>query len=211
MLTLTPTLTLTVTLSFPLGTFDLTYVICPISLEHDELDLLTGPTYACFAQGIPPALRKKVLGESYLTKLAESGVKLGEKERPGSSKAKKGGDKAPPKGKEPKAGAKKAADGQSAGVNPFVYDPDGIVATPVSDVPLVLGAFTISPRIGIVQPGQAVGIDMVFDPRVGSDLARERLRFCISGADDNDISTKLISQVRVRVRVPSYIMCNHLK
>ena len=48
----------------------------------------------------------------------------------------------------------------------------------------MVGAFTILPRIGHCAPGDAVGIDMKFDPN-GIDKARETVRICISGVDPN--------------------------
>eukprot|EP00606_Chrysophyceae_sp_TOSAG23-5_P000584 GSChrysophyteH2.ASY1.ANO1.693.1 assembled CDS len=62
--------------------------------------------------------------------------------------------------------------------------------------PLVVGAFKITPRIGRVSPGETVGIDMTFDPN-GCDLARERLRVCISGVDPNDNAAQVLRNFEV--------------
>jgi hypothetical protein len=169
------------------GTFDLTYVICGALSEHDELDVLDGPSYASLAQGIPPALRVQVLGEDYLSKLAKFGVKI-ERNKSGIEGGK---EKERGNSKRPLTAAKKAADGQQA-VNPLVFDPDGITTGPVAETPLVVGAFTIRPKLGIVQPGQVAGIDMTFDPN-GCDAARERLRMVVSGSDMNDSLSKVVA------------------
>ena len=75
--------------------------------EHDELDVLDGPSYACLAQGVPPAMRASVLGDKYLLKLANLGVKLEKQTSAVRGSAKGGKDKSKNDLKRPKT-----ADGQ---------------------------------------------------------------------------------------------------
>eukprot|EP00605_Chrysophyceae_sp_TOSAG23-4_P000636 GSChrysophyteH1.ASY1.ANO1.717.1 assembled CDS len=73
---------------------------------------------------------------------------------------------------------------------------DALDAPALASDPLVVGAFKITPRIGRVSPGETVGIDMTFDPN-GCDLARERLRVCISGVDPNDNAAQVLRNFEV--------------
>ena len=162
--------------------FDFTYVVCGAMAEHDELDLLDGPSYSSVALGIPPACRSKVLGDNYITKLSTFGIKCVESEvqRPSTSPAKRS------KQENKKHENFKSSKGDGINnSNPCVYDPDGIPSLPLSESPLIVGAFNISPRIGTVSPGQIINIDIVFDP-TSCENAKEKLRFYITGTNEKD-------------------------
>ena len=153
--------------------FDFTYVICPKSSETDELDILDKAALGCYAFATPAARRVLELGEDF-------------KERLGGGAA-----AAPAKGGK---GAPAAA--VSSGGNDLVSDPDALPAGDLPTDPLVVGAFKISPRVGRVAPGETVGIDMTFDPN-GSDLAREKLRVCISGVDPDEPLSQVLRSFEV--------------
>ncbi|RYG69380.1 hypothetical protein EON64_02860, partial [archaeon] len=70
-------------------------------------------------------------------------------------------------------------------LNPLVQDPDNLALGALPSDPLVVGAFTIHPRIATVLPGQSISIDVKFDPS-GCETVKEKLRICISGANPND-------------------------
>jgi len=153
--------------------FDFTYVICPKSSELDELDILDKPALACYAFATPAARRIMELGENF-------------KERLGGGAA-----AAPAKGGKGAPAAAPASLG-----NPLVADPDALPAGDLPVDPLVVGAFKIHPRVGRVAPGETVGIDMTFDPN-GSDLAREKLRVCISGVDPDEPLSQVLRSFEV--------------
>ena len=156
------------------GQFDCTFVVCAKAAEVDELDALDAAVLSAYAFGIPAALRPAELGDGYMERLGKGGA---------------AGKAAPPaKGKDAKGAA---AAPVSGGGNPLVTDPDGLVAAPAPDAPLVVGAFSVSPRIGSIAPGQVVGIDIKFDP-AGCDVSKEKLRICYSGADIKDTLTQTI-------------------
>ena len=73
----------------------------------------------------------------------------------------------------------------------YFYDPDELEPGAAPEDPLTLGAFTVSPRVGMCAPGEVIGIDVRFDPN-GCDIAKERVRICISGVDPNQQSSKVI-------------------
>lgn len=141
--------------------FDFSYVICGKSSEHDELDILDAPALAAYAYGIPAACREAELGDNYKERMADGG-------------GGKGG-KTPAKGKGGDVSA-------SSGTNPLVVDPDELELGAIPEDPLVVGAFTVHPRVGIAAPGETIVIDVTFDPN-GHDIARESMRLCISGVD----------------------------
>jgi hypothetical protein len=162
------------------GNFEFLYVICPARAEVEELDTLDNPAFSCYAFNVPPALRKGELGENYLERLG-SGV--------GSTdlgKGSKGKDaKPPPKGgKAPAAGAGVGEGGKGSN-NTLAFDPDALSLGPVPTDALTIGSFRINPRIGVVQPGQSVGIDATFDPS-GCGTVHEKLRICITGINPKD-------------------------
>eukprot|EP01032_Pedospumella_encystans_P008479 gene8479-10061_t len=166
------------------GAFEMTYVVCPAIVEHDELDSLDAGAFACYAQATPQALRAGELGETYVTRV-------------------KGGDGGDAKGKGAKKEAKPPAKGKGAPVaaptaalNPLVVDPDELPPGSLPEDPLVVGAFTVTPRIGVVQPGQSVSIDMKFDPS-GCETVKEKMRLCVSGADPKDALTTTVKTFEV--------------
>ena len=151
--------------------FEITYVVMPISAEHDEIDDLDSAAFSSYAFGVPAAMRAKELGEEYLKRVGGGSV---------DAKGGKKDAKPPAKGK----GAPLDAPPTST-LNPLVQDPDNLpLPAPPTD-PLVVGAFTIHPRVATVQPGQAISIDMKFDPS-GCETVVEKLRICVGGADPND-------------------------
>lgn len=157
--------------------FEITCLICPAIVEHDELDDLDNATFAAYAFAVPAAMRSQELGENYLRRLnpSEQGGKGAKKEKPATGKG---------KGKE--------ADLPKSTLNPFVQDPDNLPCVPLPIDPLVVGAFTIHPRITTVLPGQSISIEVKFDPS-GCDVAKEKLRICISGANPVDALTKILT------------------
>ena len=156
--------------------------MCGAVPEHDELDKLDGPAYITVARGVPYSSRLKVLGENYLSKLAALGMKTekvaGPGVRPPTAKSKNKSDAK-------KVDAKSVKMGDNSVGNLLLYDPDGIPAVAVGETTLIVGAFSVSPRIGVLSPGQVVGIDITFNP-VGCDAVREKLRFVLTGTDEND-------------------------
>lgn len=157
----------------------MTYVVCGVSPDNDELDRLDGPAYSTVARAVPFNLRSKILGENYLAKLSGFGLKI--EKRPPTAKVSKG------KTESRKTDQKVVKMGESVtcGGNPYVFDPDSIPTVTVTETPLMVGAFSVHPRMGIVGVGQVVGVDITFDP-TGCDSVRERLRFVISGTDEGD-------------------------
>lgn len=154
--------------------FEVTYVIMPAIAEHDEIDDLDAAAYAAYAVAVPAALRSKELGDNYLNRIGGGGG--------GAAGGKKEAAKAPAKGK---AGAGVAVEVAASTLNPLVKDPDSLTLGALPTDPLVVGAFTVHPRIATVQPGQSVSIDMKFDPS-GCETVKEKLRICVSGADPKD-------------------------
>ena len=156
--------------------------MCGALPEHDELDKLDGPAYITIAKGIPYSSRIKVLGENYLNKLSVLGMKTekvaGPGVRPPTAKSKGKLDSK-------KVDAKSVKMGDNNVGNVLLFDPDGIPAVSAGETSLIVGAFSVSPRIGVISPGQVVGIDITFDP-VGCDAVREKLRFVLTGTDEND-------------------------
>ena len=167
------------------GSFEFTYVICPAQAEIDEIDSLDAAAFGCYAQAVPQAIRSDELGEGYLERIKGGAGAAGGKPVP----AAKG--KAPP----PKKGAPVVATPTSS-LNPLVVDSDELPVGVLPDDPLVVGAFTVLPRIGTVLPGQTVNIDMKFDPS-GCDTVKERMRLCISGVDPKDASSQVIKTFEV--------------
>jgi hypothetical protein len=161
--------------------FEVTYVIMPASAETEEIDVLDNSAFAGYAYGVPAAIRAKELGEQYL-KRAGGGV---------PDKGAKKDAKPPAKGK----GAP-VVEAPTSTLNPLVKDPDNLQTPTLPSDPLVVGAFTIHPRIATVQPGQAVSIDMKFDPS-GCVTVKEKLRICVSGADPNDPLTQVVRTFEV--------------
>ena len=161
------------------GKFDFTFVVCAAQSEIDEIDSLDPKAFACYAYGTPAALRKNELGENYLEKVGGAGA--------GGKDAKA----APAKGK----GAPAAATPSSTS-NPLVQDPDSLAEAAVPDDPLVVGAFTILGRVGVVQPGATGFFDMKFDPS-GSQGTKEKLRICITGIDHHDAPAQLLRSFEV--------------
>eukprot|EP01038_Epipyxis_sp_PR26KG_P004323 gene4323-6124_t len=160
------------------GSFEMAYVVCPAIAEHDEIDSLDLPAFSCYAYATPAGIRSDELGEHYKDRLQQNAGAGG-----------KGGK--PAKDAKPAAKGKGAAEAPTSTLNPLVEDPDGLALGPVPTDPLVVGAFTIFPRVGIIQPGQSIGIDMKFDPS-GCATVKERLRMCLSGADPQDSLTKVV-------------------
>jgi len=163
------------------GKFDFTFVVCAAQSEIDEIDTLDAKAFASYAYATPAALRKKELGENYLEKVGAAGAAGGGKD----AKA------APAKGK----GAPVAAAGPSSS-NPLVQDPDALGEPVAPDDPLVVGAFTILGRVGVVQAGATGFFDMKFDPS-GSQGTKEKLRICISGIDHQDAPAQLLRSFEV--------------
>ena len=159
------------------GKFDFTFVVCSAQSEVDEIDSLDPKAFACYAYGTPAALRNKELGDNYLEKVGATGGK--------DAKA------APAKGK----GAPAAATNSSSS-NPLVYDPDGLTEVIVPEDPLVVGAFTVLGRVGVVQAGATGFFDMKFDPS-GSQGTKEKLRICITGIDHQDTPAQLLQSFEV--------------
>jgi hypothetical protein len=154
-----------------------------VSPESDELDRLDGPAYSTVARAVPFNLRSKVLGDNYLAKLSGFGLKIEKQSaRPHTAKVTKGKNES--KKIDPKV--VKMGESSACGGNPYVFDPDSIPAVSVAETPLVVGAFSVHPRVGIVGVGQTVGVDVTFDP-TGCDSVRESLRFVISGTDEGDL------------------------
>ena len=152
------------------GQFDFTYLICGSSSEQDELDSIDNSLFGVYAYGTAPALREIELGKSYMDRLGAGAI---------DPKAKGKDAKPPAKGK----GA--APEPTSTNKNNFVYDPDNLPVVSPPEDPLVISAFKVFPRIGVVQPGQSVPIDIKFDPSSCS-VAKETLRICITGIDPKD-------------------------
>lgn len=158
------------------GAFDIAYVVTPVQAEHDEIDTLDDASFAAYTFSTPPALRKAQLGENYLERVAKGGGKA-----------------APPPKKDAKKGAAVEADPTK---NLLIFDPDNMNAMPIPENPLTIGAFNVSPRMAVIQPGQRISIDIKFDPS-GCNTARERLRFCITGVDANDAPSLLLKSFEV--------------
>ena len=163
------------------GKYEFCYVICPATSEESEIDALDARSFACFAYSLPASIRQAVLGENYLQRLSEStgmitAAATGKASAKGS--APKGKDSAPPVL-------------PVLPWNQLVVDPDNLPNTELPVDPLVVGAFTILPRIAVVQPGQACEVDISFDPS-GCSVAREKVRVFIAGADFDDIASQTI-------------------
>jgi hypothetical protein len=158
------------------GNFEFVYVICPSRAEVEELDALDNGAFSCYSYNVPAALRKSELGDNYLQRLGAGGV---------DPKGGKGKEKAPPAKGAKGAPAAGAAEGSKGSSNPLVYDPDSLSAGAVPTDALTIGSFRISPRIGVVQPGQSIGIDATFDPS-GCGTVHEKLRVCITGVNPKD-------------------------
>lgn len=161
------------------GKFDFTFVVCAAQSEIDEIDSLDAKAFACYAFATPAALRKKELGESYLEKVGAAA---------GGGKDAKA---APAKGK----AAPSAPSGPSSS-NPLVQDPDALGEPTAPDDPLVIGAFTILGRVGVVQAGATGFFDMKFDPS-GSQSTKEKLRICITGIDHQDTPAHLLRSFEI--------------
>eukprot|EP01034_Spumella_vulgaris_P022205 gene22205-28319_t len=163
------------------GNFEITYVMCPAISEHDEIDSLDAAAFGCYAFATPAAMRAPELGDEYMKRVSGGGDAGGK----GKKEA-----KAPAKGK----GA--VVETNTSTLNPLVQDPDSLVLGTLPTDPLVVGAFTVGPRIGTVQPGQFVGINMKFDPS-GCATVKERLRLCISGVDPKDTLSQIIKSFEI--------------
>lgn len=157
--------------------FEITYVVMPAMAEHDEIDDLDNSAFSAYAFASPAALRSKELGENYMKRIAPADPKAaGKKDAKPASKGK---------------GTAPVEAIPTSNLNPLVQDPDQLAATSMPTDPLVVGAFKIHPRIATIQPGQAVSLEMAFDPS-GCETVKEKLRLAISGADPNDPLTQTV-------------------
>ena len=136
------------------------------------------------ARNTPYHHRPRVLGYNYLSKLNGLGAKIEKQTGPPNSKLSKGKIDAK------KVDFKNLKVGESVCNNVYVYDPDGIAAVTIPDTVLRVGAFTISPYIGIIGPGQVAGVDITFDPS-GCETVNEKLRFVVCGSDESDSSNQV--------------------
>ena len=162
------------------GNFEFTYVICGAMAEVEEIDTLDPHTFACFAYATPPARRLNDLGENYKERYTE-----GSSGSTGSAGASKGKKDAPKKS----APAAKGAPPTEMTHTRRVFDPDELTEVPLPENKLEIGSFSAFPRIGVVQPGESVGIDIMFNP-AGCRTVRERLRACLSGIDEKSVSAQ---------------------
>ena len=158
------------------GAFEFTYVICPAVAETDELDILDRSAFLYYAYNTPAALRNSLLGENYLERLYPGGVKAAKKEGKGASKKEKEVQFSTSKG--------------------LVIDPDQITLEAAPEDSLKVGFFTISSRVGLVQPGQTAGFEIAYDPQ-GSGISREKLRICITGVDPSDNVTRSLQDFEI--------------
>jgi hypothetical protein len=152
------------------GSFPFTFVICPSLAEHEEIDVLDQGAYSAYAFAMPPGLRKLELGDNYMSKVGARNTS--------SAAAKK-------KIASPKPGTSYFQH------NASVYDPDSLSPVTLPTDPLQIGAFVITPRIGTLEPGQRLTVDVKFNPKV-CDVMKERLRFFISGINPNDSNSMVI-------------------
>jgi hydrocephalus-inducing protein len=136
------------------------------------------------ARNTPYHHRAKLLGDNYLSKLNTLGAKIEKQTGPLNTRLSKG------KLDAKKVDSKNLKVGESVGNNVYVYDPDGIAAVTVPDTVMRVGAFTVSPYIGIIGPGQVAGVDITFDPS-GCETVKEKLRFIVCGSDENDSSNQV--------------------
>ena len=158
------------------GAFELTYVVCPAVAETDELDVLDRPAFLHYAFNTPAAMRGILLGENYLERIASGGTKVAKKEGKGIFR--------------------KDKDKSSSITKSYVVDPDQIVLEAIPDDPLKLGAFNISPRIGIIQPGQTGVFDVSYDPQ-HNGISIEKLRICVTGVDPNDSNARSLQDFEI--------------
>ena len=136
------------------------------------------------ARNTPYHHRPRVLGDNYLSKLNTFGAKIDKQTGPPNARLSKGKIDAK------KVDFKNLKVGESVGNNVYVYDPDGIAAVTIPDTVMRVGAFTVSPYIGIIGPGQVAGVDITFDPS-GCETVKEKLRFIVCGSDENDSSNQI--------------------
>lgn len=155
------------------GLFELTYVICSHRSEVNEIDLLDGAAFSCLAYGTPPARRSSILGENYKSKL-DNGI---------NSQAKGGGKKDSKPTKNSKEPSPEVI------LKPLIKDPDYYPQFSAPIDPLKIGSFTIFPRVGYIQPGETVSIDVQFSPS-GSKSYKEKARIIFSGSDDSSLNAQ---------------------
>ena len=135
---------------------------------------------SCYAFGLPAALRAHELGDDFKSRITASA--------PPVAAGGKAAAKPPAKGAAPPANAQVVP---TAAWNPLVKDPDDIASSPLPSDPLVVGAFTVLQRIGVVQPSETAAIDVKFDPS-GCENSKERLRVFITGADYSEPSAQFL-------------------
>ena len=185
------------------GTFEITYLVTAATSEHNELDTLDSVALSCFAYNTPAALRAKQLGEGYLGRMLNSRPNSKSGSRPNSKKEVRKKETKETKGSTSKKGAAAAAAPAPAAVetsgnqgNSLIVDPDNLQVATLPTNPLLVGAFTVLPRIGYVQPGESAGIDISFNP-AGCDSVREKLRFFITGVNENDAPAQMARSFEV--------------
>ena len=147
------------------GHFEFAYVMCGALAEVDEIDLFDAETLSCYAYHTPPARRISELGENFKQRMQGD---------TGGGKVKKDSKKAP---------AKKSAVSEDDSF--VISDPDELAAVDPPSTPLEIGSFWVGPRMGIIQPGESVGIDVKFNP-AGCKTVREKFRLCVSGVNGDD-------------------------
>ena len=150
------------------GVFEFAYVVCGALAEVDEIDLFDKDTLSCYAYHTPPARRITELGENFKERMLGDGG--------GGAKGKKDTKKAPPA----KKGAAATEDDSRA-----LHDPDELSAVDPPANPLEIGSFWVGPRMGVIQPGESIGIDVKFNP-AGCKTMREKFRICVSGVNGED-------------------------
>lgn len=187
------------------GKYQLTYVICPSSSEINEIDTLDPAAFSLYAFGLPAALRSSELGDDFKSRVAGGGnysiytsiffLQINNKQyvivRLGGAPVAPAGGKAAAKPPAKGAPAPAIADTSTAQWNPFVKDPDELAPCVVPSDPLVVGAFTVIQRAGVIQPGETSGFDIKFDPS-GCESAHERLRILLAGVDPLDSSSMVL-------------------
>jgi hypothetical protein len=159
------------------GSFPFLYVLCADSAEVHEIDALDDAAYAAFAFATPQARRASEMGEEYRKRL---GIETADDAPAAGGKA---GKAAPTKGG--KGGAGAAAAPEMSHANPLVFDADELTLAALPTDPLVVGAFSAEPRLGLVAPGESMWFDVAFDPS-GGETSRERIKVLVSGADPAD-------------------------
>lgn len=147
------------------GSFEFAYVVCGALAEVDEIDLFDSETLSCYAYHTPPARRITELGENFKDRMQSDGS--------GGGKGKKDTKKAPPT---------KKGTASTEGDSCVTHDPDELSPVDSPANPLEIGSFWVGPRVGVIQPGESIGIDVKFNP-AGCKTMREKFRICVSGVD----------------------------